>query len=126
MDVFDQCAVYVNGQLDALAVEVTVGVQDSDEVKTFLGAGSQKTVALSPGGRYLSIQWSSAVPQTGHNLRLWRKFIDAEAVTVRVVQQGGGLSITSTGYLQAPSISAGVGRNQTHSNAFIGELAEWV
>lgn len=126
MEVFDQCAVYVNGSLDANCVDVSIGIDDSDQVVTLLGQGSTKTVALAPGGRYLTIQWSSAVPQVGHGLRLWQKFIDCDEVTIRVVQQGGGSSITSRGQLQAPSLRAQVGTNQIQSNTFIGEVAGWV
>jgi hypothetical protein len=126
VEVFDQCSVYVDGELDSYAVEVTVGIHDNDQIVTVLGGGSSKTMTLAPGGRTMSIQWSSAVPQANHNLRLWQKYVDCEQVTLRVVQQGGGFSLTSKGFLQAPSISAHVGGNQSASNAFVGEVATWI
>jgi hypothetical protein len=126
VEIFDKCAVYVNGALDSYAVEVAVAIHDNDQIITLLGAGGTKTMTLAPGGRTLSIQWTSAVPQAGHNLRLWQKYVDCEAITVRVVQQGGGYSLTSKGFLQAPSISSSVGGNQTASNSFVGEVATWI
>ena len=126
MEVFDKCAVYVNGALEAYAVDVSVAIHDNDQILTMLGAGSNRTMTLAPGGRTLSIQWTSAVPQAGHNLRLWQKYVDCESVTIRVVQQGGGYSLTSKGFLQAPSISSSVGSNQSASNSFVGEVATWV
>jgi hypothetical protein len=126
VEVFDRCCVYVNGDLQALAVDVTVGNQNADQVISLLGQGSKRTMALAPGGRYLTIEWSSAVSQDGVPLRLWETYNSAEPVQVRVVQMGGGSTITSNGYLQAPSVTSTVGQNQSVSNSFVGEPAEWV
>jgi len=124
--IFDNCAVYVQGLLDQDATEVSVSVVDGDEVVTLLGGGSETTVTLMPGGRYLQVQWSRAASQTGDPLDLFKLHKDVARISIRIVQRGSGKSLTTKGFLQDPSLKSSTGSSQSISCSFVGEHADWV
>ena len=126
-EIYDQCAVAVNGEMLANATTVSVEYVDSDQAIALLGGGTKRTMATIVGGRMMRVSFDIAVPSNTnahmHDVGLIERYIDAQTVNVQVFMLGSGKQLKSVGQLQAPNLRAAVAQSVAFSISFIGEPA---
>ena len=122
-EIYDQCAVAVNGNLITDATTVSVEYVDSDQAIALLGGGSKVTMGTVVGGRMMRVSFEAAVPVLNSDMPLIQKYIDAERVTIQVFLLGGLRQLKSVGQLQAPNIRGAVAQSMSWGLSFIGEPA---
>ena len=126
-EIYDQCAVALNGEMLANATTVSVEYVDSDQAIALLGGGTKRTMATIVGGRMMRVSFDIAVPSNTnahmHDVGLIERYIDAQTVNVQVFMLGSGKQLKSVGQLQAPNLRAAVAQSVAFSISFIGEPA---
>ena len=116
-EIYDQCAVALNGEVIANATTVSVEFVDNDHAIALLGGGSRTTMGNVVGGRMMRVSFDVAVPSsTNAHMRdvgLIERYIDAQTVSLQVFLQGSGKSLKSVGQLQSPSVRAAVAQSMS-------------
>jgi len=120
-EIYDQCAVAVNGNLITDATTVSVEYVDSDQAVALLGGGSKVTMGNIVGGRMMRVSFEAAVPVLNADIGLIESYVKADRVTIQVFLLGGLRSLKSAGQLQAPNIRGAVAQSMSWGLSFIGE-----
>ncbi|NUP13747.1 MAG: hypothetical protein HOW73_47530 [Polyangiaceae bacterium] len=122
-EVYDQFAMTIAGDLQSECTALGIQYMSSDEVLSVLGGGTNRTVIVSPGERYMRITWSFCVPSFGDDLDLLRKYADCEEIAYTVFAMGSKKTIRSTGWLMQPNIRGQVGSNTMVELSIVGPEA---
>lgn len=110
LSIYDNCAVRVQGRYVAQATTVAISFVSADEIIHILGGGTRRTIAVSPSGRLIRIEWSMACPTDDtEDLRFIKRWRDVDQVKIGVDMFGSLVGISTTGYLQDPRIAGRVG-----------------
>jgi hypothetical protein len=124
-EIYENCALSVNGGLIADMTDVAVEWVDSDEQFHVLAGGGGRTLIQSPGARYVKISFSVAVKKYADEFDHIQQYLDAEQVGLTVYTLGSGMTLSTTGWFLAPSVTAAVGQNMALKLTFCGEAKPW-
>lgn len=119
--VYDNIFAYVDGKLLAENTKVTLAGEPDDQIVDTTVKGY---AGISPTAKRLRISLENVSPPTGDEVPWFERYFKSTPVEVKL-QKGNGEKLTTNGFIQSPSTTAGVSTTTATSLVIVCDPAWW-
>lgn len=119
--VYDNIFAYVDGKLLSENTKVTLAGEPDDQIVDTTVKGFS---GISPTAKRLRISLENVSPPTGDEVPWFERYFKSTPVEVKL-QKGNGEKLTTNGFIQSPSTTAGVSTTTATSLVVVCDPAWW-